>query len=54
MDEVANALGLDPLEVRRRNLIRHDEFPYLIPSGTTYDSGDYHTVIDKVLADTRL
>ncbi|HXX08013.1 MAG TPA: xanthine dehydrogenase family protein molybdopterin-binding subunit [Pseudolabrys sp.] len=52
MDEIANALGLDPLEVRRRNLIRHEEFPYLIPSGTTYDSGDYHTVIDKVLADT--
>ena len=52
IDEVAHALGLDPLEVRRRNLIRHDEFPYLIPSGTTYDSGDYHTVIDKVLADT--
>ena len=38
--------------MRRRNLIRHEEFPYLIPSGTTYDSGDYHTVIDKVLADT--
>jgi 2-furoyl-CoA dehydrogenase large subunit len=52
MDEIANALGLDPLDVRRRNLIRHDEFPYLIPSGTSYDSGDYHTVIDKVLADT--
>jgi 2-furoyl-CoA dehydrogenase large subunit len=52
VDEVAHALRLDPLEVRRRNLIQHDEFPYLIPSGTTYDSGDYHTVIDKVLADT--
>src|ERR1700688_3425064 len=52
MDEVANVLGLDPLEVRRRNLIRHEDFPYLIPSGTTYDSGDYHTVIDKVLANT--
>ena len=52
MDEVANVLGLDPLEVRRRNLIRHEEFPYLIPSGTTYDSGDYHTVIDKVVAKT--
>jgi 2-furoyl-CoA dehydrogenase large subunit len=49
MDEVANALGLDRLEVRRRNLIRHEEFPYTIPSGTTYDSGDYHTVIDKVV-----
>jgi CO/xanthine dehydrogenase Mo-binding subunit len=50
IDEVANRLGLDRLEVRRRNLIRHDEFPYTIPSGTAYDSGDYHTVIDKVLA----
>jgi 2-furoyl-CoA dehydrogenase large subunit len=52
MDEVANALGLDPLEVRKRNMIRVNEFPYLIPSGTTYDSGDYETVIAKVLADT--
>ena len=50
IDEVANHLGLDRLEVRRRNLIKHEEFPYLIPSGSTYDSGDYHTVIDKVLA----
>jgi 2-furoyl-CoA dehydrogenase large subunit len=50
VEEVANRLGLDRLEVRRRNLIRHDEFPYLIPSGSTYDSGDYHAVIDKVLA----
>jgi 2-furoyl-CoA dehydrogenase large subunit len=50
IEEVANALGLDRLEVRRRNLIRHEEFPYLIPSGSTYDSGDYHAVIDKVLA----
>jgi CO/xanthine dehydrogenase Mo-binding subunit len=52
MDEVANALGLDRLEIRRRNMIRREEFPYTIPSGTTYDSGDYHTVIDKVLANT--
>jgi CO/xanthine dehydrogenase Mo-binding subunit len=50
IEEVANALGLDRLEARRRNLIRKEEFPYLIPSGSTYDSGDYHTVIDKVLA----
>ena len=28
----------------------HEEFPYLIPSGTTYDSGDYETVVDKVMA----
>jgi 2-furoyl-CoA dehydrogenase large subunit len=50
IDEVASRLGLDRLEVRRRNLIRKEQFPYTIPSGSTYDSGDYHTVIDKVLA----
>ncbi|MGB8576360.1 MAG: molybdopterin cofactor-binding domain-containing protein, partial [Pseudolabrys sp.] len=52
MDEVGSALGLDPLELRRRNMIQHEEFPYTIPSGTTYDSGDYHTVVDKVVAHT--
>jgi 2-furoyl-CoA dehydrogenase large subunit len=50
IEEVARHCGLDRLEVRQRNLIRADEFPYLIPSGTTYDSGDYHAVIEKVLA----
>jgi 2-furoyl-CoA dehydrogenase large subunit len=50
IEEVANHRGLDRLEVRRRNLIRTDQFPYRIPSGTTYDSGDYHAVIDKVVA----
>jgi len=50
IEEVARHRGLDRLEVRRRNLIRADEFPYLIPSGTTYDSGDYHAVVDKVVA----
>src|SRR5262249_29143805 len=50
IEQVARHRGLDRLEVRRRNLIRADEFPYLIPSGTTYDSGDYHAVVDKVVA----
>ena len=50
IDKVANTLGLDRIEIRRRNFIRKDEFPYLIPSGTRYDSGDYHTVVQKVLA----
>ena len=44
LEEVAWHRGLDRLEVRRRNLIRAEQFPYLIPSGTTYDSGDYHAV----------
>lgn len=49
MDRVAAHLGMDRLELRRRNLIRADQFPYLIPSGSTYDSGDYHAVVDKVV-----
>ena len=49
MDRVANFLKMDRLVLRQHNLIRADQFPYLIPSGSTYDSGDYHTVIDKVL-----
>jgi CO/xanthine dehydrogenase Mo-binding subunit len=52
MDEVANVLGMDRLEIRRRNMIRSNEFPYLIPSGTIYDSGDFHAVVDKVVAHT--
>jgi len=49
VDHVARHLDLDRIEVRRRNFIRADEFPYENPSGTKYDSGDYHTVMDKAL-----
>ncbi|HUB95273.1 MAG TPA: molybdopterin cofactor-binding domain-containing protein, partial [Stellaceae bacterium] len=50
MDLIACDLGLDRIELRRRNLIPREAFPYLIPSGSTYDSGDYHAVLDKALA----
>ncbi|WP_342726313.1 xanthine dehydrogenase family protein molybdopterin-binding subunit [Bradyrhizobium sp. B097] len=50
IDKVAAAVGLDRIEIRRRNFIRSDEFPYLIPSGSHYDSGDYHAVVGKVVA----
>jgi 2-furoyl-CoA dehydrogenase large subunit len=49
VDAVARHLGLDRLEVRRRNLIPSDAFPYQIPSGSNYDSGDYHMVLQKAL-----
>ncbi len=49
IDKVARFLKMDRIELRRRNLIGKDEFPYLIPSGTHYDSGDYATVMDKAL-----
>ncbi len=50
IDQVARHLNMDRVELRRLNLIRKDQFPYLIPSGTYYDSGDYHAVLDKALA----
>ena len=50
IDRVAAHLKMDRVELRRKNLIRKDEFPYTIPSGSTYDSGDYHAVLDKALA----
>lgn len=49
LDHVARHLGMDRIELRRKNLIRKEEFPYRIPSGSTYDSGDYHAVLDKAL-----
>jgi 2-furoyl-CoA dehydrogenase large subunit len=49
IDKIARALGLERDEVRRRNLIRSDEFPWRIPSGSEYDSGDYHTVLEKLM-----
>src|SRR5258707_11218114 len=54
IDRIAQHLGVDRVELRKRNLIRKEEFPYLIPSGSTYDSGDYHTVLDKALQEVDL
>jgi carbon-monoxide dehydrogenase large subunit len=47
MDRLANELGLDPVELRRRNFI--SEFPKEIASGLTIDAGDYHASLDKLL-----
>jgi len=49
IDRVARHLGMDRVELRKKNFIAKDQFPYLIPSGSTYDSGDYVTVLDKAL-----
>ena len=45
----ARRLGLDPIEVARRNLIAADQMPYRTPSGALYDSGDYEACLDKAL-----
>jgi carbon-monoxide dehydrogenase large subunit len=49
MDEVARKLDLDRVEVRRRNLLAKDVFPYTTPTGAIYDSGDYQTALEKAL-----
>jgi CO/xanthine dehydrogenase Mo-binding subunit len=49
VDMAARELDLDPVEIRRRNFIGKDEFPYFIPTGNVYDSGDYEAVLDKAL-----
>ncbi|HKX73983.1 MAG TPA: xanthine dehydrogenase family protein molybdopterin-binding subunit [Acidimicrobiia bacterium] len=47
VDHLASHLGLDPAEVRRRNFI--SSFPYKSAGGYTYDSGDYHANLDRLL-----
>jgi carbon-monoxide dehydrogenase large subunit len=50
MDALADELGLDPAEVRRRNFLPPDKFPYTTPTGAKYDSGEYARALDKALA----
>lgn len=49
MDLIAAELGMDPVEVRRKNLIPAHAFPYETASGTTYDIGDYERALDEAL-----
>jgi hypothetical protein len=50
LDLVAARLGLDPAEVRRRNLIPRDAYPFTSASGLVYDSGDFPAALDRALA----
>ena len=49
MDKLAAALEMDPLELRRKNFVGKDEFPYTTPLGISYDSGDYDGTLDRLL-----
>ncbi len=49
VDLLARKLDLDPAELRRRNFIAPDAFPYSTPTGFTYDSGDYATALKRAL-----
>jgi len=49
VDVLADELGMDPAELRKKNFIAPDKFPYATPLGWTYDSGDYAGAMDKAL-----
>ena len=49
VDIFARQIGMDPVEVRRRNFIPKDKFPYTVATGVTYDSGNYEAALDKAL-----
>lgn len=49
MDLAAERLGQDPVELRTRNLIGAEQFPYRTPLGGLYDSGDYEAVLNRAL-----
>jgi aerobic carbon-monoxide dehydrogenase large subunit len=49
VDVLAQELKMDPIELRRKNFIGKDQFPYQSKLGWSYDSGDYHANLDKAL-----
>ena len=49
VDQAAHEMGIDPVEIRRRNFIPKDAFPYKTPNAATYDSGDYANGLSMAL-----
>jgi aerobic carbon-monoxide dehydrogenase large subunit len=49
IDVLAQKVGVDKAEIRRRNFVRAEQFPYTTAFGWTLDSGNYHPALDKVL-----
>ncbi len=50
MTDLAAELNMDPIELRRKNWIKHEEFPFTTVAGLEYDSGNYEAATDKALA----
>lgn len=48
IDKCAHELGMNPLELRRKNFIKPDQFPYAAAAGLEYDTGNYHALVDKL------
>ncbi|HEX6513111.1 MAG TPA: xanthine dehydrogenase family protein molybdopterin-binding subunit, partial [Chloroflexota bacterium] len=49
VDQMAHELGIDQVEIRRKNFIQPSEFPYQTSMGVSYDSGDYGSALDRAL-----
>jgi CO/xanthine dehydrogenase Mo-binding subunit len=49
MDIAARKLGLDPAEIRMRNFVKRDQFPYRTPNGNLYENGDYEGALRRAL-----
>lgn len=49
MDELAAELGMEPMELRKKNWIKHEEFPYTTIAGLTYDTGNYELATARAL-----
>lgn len=49
VDELAGALRADPTEVRKRNFVAPEAFPYASPTGMVYDTGNYRAALDRAL-----
>ncbi|WP_298176611.1 molybdopterin cofactor-binding domain-containing protein [Saccharomonospora sp.] len=49
MDELAVEIGMEPMELRKKNWIAHDEFPYTTVATLTYDSGNYEVATEKAM-----
>ena len=49
MDDLAAELQMDPIELRRKNWIKHEEFPFTTVAGLEYESGNYEAATDKAL-----
>jgi len=50
MDELAHELGRDPMDLRKQNWIKHEEFPFETICGLSYDSGNYEAATEKSMA----
>ncbi len=49
IDAASHELGIDPVEIRRKNLVRPDEMPYIAPNGAVYDGGDYPELLKRTM-----